>query len=186
MKNTISFTSVQTNPVHDVLCTFVRQGEPLHHGREGVADEHSIVIEVTPQDGVTGKVVSVIKANASMSFPNEYSAFADVTLSMADTDALRHWALQHLVSQTELMTKGNLPDERPVIEVPMKIDKVATIRHGSSRYAVILAKGRDHQILLDDELAAADSLRKFAADNRARALRYLAYADMAEAAATLI
>lgn len=184
MKNTISFTSVQTNPVHDVHCTFVRQGEPLQHGREGVAGDHSIVIAVTPRDGVTGQVVNVIKANASMSFPSEYSALADVTLSMADTDALRHWALQHLVSQTELMTKGNLPDERPVIDVPIKIDKVAMIRHGSSRYAVILAKDRDHQILLDEAMPAAESLRKFAADNRARALRYLAYADMADAAAT--
>lgn len=183
MNNTISFRSMRTNPVHDVHCTFVRQGEALHHGREGVAIEHSIVIEVTPRDGVTGQVVNVIQANACMSFPSEYSAFADVTLSMADTDSLRNWALQHLVSQTELMTKGNLPDERPVIDVPMKIDKVAMIRHGSSRYAVILAKGRDHQILLEDDLPAAESLRKTAADNRARALRYLAYADMADAAA---
>lgn len=182
MKNTISFCSMQTNPVHDVHCTFVRQGEPFHNGREGVAGEHSIVIVATPRDGVTGQVVNVIKANACMSFPSEYSAFANVTLRMADTDALRHWALQHLVSQTELMTKGNLPDERPVIDVPMKIDKAAMIRHGSSRYAVILAKGRDHQILLDDDLPAAESLRKFAADNRARALRYLAYADLADAA----
>ncbi|MBV7542020.1 hypothetical protein [Acidovorax sp. sic0104] len=185
MKTTISFSSMQ-DPVHNVRCTFVRKGEPLHYGLEGFADAQSVVIEAAPLDGVTGPVVNVIKAKATMSFATEYSAFSGVTLSETDTDALREWALQHMVSQTELLTNGNLPDERPAIDVPMKIDKVATIRHGSSRYAVILAKGRDHQILLDDEIPAAESLRKHAADNRARALRYLAYADMADAAATLI
>lgn len=185
MTNTIRFVSVQSNPVFDVSCTFVEAGQPIGHGRDGIAEKHKLVITCTSRGDDGFNFTQVIDALTCMHFPNELSVFADVTLSMADTDTLRTWTLKALVAKNVEDGAGD-KDACPPIDVLPRIDKVNTIRYGSARYAVFEVNGRNQQFLLDDDMPASESLRKTASDFRAKALRYLAWADATESAARVV
>ena len=185
MTNTIRFVSMQSNPAFNVQCTFVGAGQPIGHGRDGFADKHKLVIECTSLRDGGYKVTHVIDALTCMHFPNELSVFENVTLSTADTDTLRTWTLKALVAKN-VEDGADDKDACPPIDVLPRIDKVNTIRYGSARYAVFEVNGRNQQFLLDDDMPASESLRKTASDFRAKALRYLAWADATESAARVI
>ncbi|MBV7542019.1 hypothetical protein [Acidovorax sp. sic0104] len=185
MAKQIRLACTKTKPGYDLRFTFVEAGDPIGHGRKSIADKHKLVIECLEGRTKGERPTQVIDALTCMHFPDELAVFENLVLSQADTDTLRTWALKAIVAKAVASGEG-VVDACIAIDVSPRINSVSIVSYAATRYAAFMVNGRTQEILLEDGMTAAESLQKTASDFRARALRYLAFAEAAETASRAI
>jgi len=176
MNNWIEYKSIESE-LQILQFTFVRPGEAIGHGVDGIANVAKVVCVrriVGALDGAQ-KVTSA-STLAQISGRHLFAPFVGSTLSKHDSRNLGSWVRHHLA----LLTTSQSADATPP-------EVCVTIQSGAGgRYANIKSEGSDLSVRMIPGLSDPDSLMATAVEWREKARRYELMADKAEAAAAVL